>query len=218
VRLGFAIDGFTPYGPMAASFSCWPVFVFPYNLPLGVAMRPEYIFLALAIPGPEHPRKFFSVLMQPSVDELLTLKDGVQTWDASLKKKFTMKATYIWSIHDFPALGMFSGWSTHGLLVCHRCLGDTKAFRLTKGDKACWFDCHRRFLPMDHEFRTQRNAFRKDTIVLDEPPRKLTGEEIEAQMNLQVSDSKAFNKQHNWTHITGLWQLPYFKKLLLPHN
>ena len=59
---------------------------------------------------------------------------------------------------------------------------------------------------------------RKDTIVLDEPPRKLTGEEIEAQMNLQVSDSKAFNKQHNWTHITGLWQLPYFKKLLLPHN
>jgi len=41
---------------------------------------------------------------------------------------------------------------------------------------------------MDHEFRTQRNAFRKDTIVLDEPPRKLTGEEIEAQMNLQVSN------------------------------
>jgi len=34
---------------------------------------------------------------------------------------------------------------------------------------------------MDHEFRTQRNAFRKDTIVLDEPPRKLTGEEIEAK-------------------------------------
>ena len=91
-------------------------------------MRLEYIFRALVIPGPEHPGKIFSVLMQPLVDELLSLKDGVQTWDASLKKKFTMKAAYIWSIHDFPALGMFSRWSTHGLLACHHCLGDTKAF------------------------------------------------------------------------------------------
>jgi hypothetical protein len=71
---------------------------------------------------------------------------------------------------------------------------------------------------MDHEFRTQRNAFRKDTIVLDEPPRKLTGEEVEAQMNLQVDNRNTYNKEHNWTHVTGLWQLPYFKKLLLPHN
>jgi len=46
----------------------------------------------------------------------------------------------------------------------------------------------------------------------------LTGEKIEAQMNLQVSDRKAFNKQHNLTNINGLWQLPYFKRLLLPHN
>ena len=54
VRLGIATDGFTPYGPMAASYSYWPVFVFPYNLPPGVAMRLEYIFLSLVIPGPEH--------------------------------------------------------------------------------------------------------------------------------------------------------------------
>ena len=98
------------------------------NLPPGVAMMPEYIFLSLVIPGPEHPRKNFSVFMQPLVDELQTLKDGVLTWDASVKKRFTMKAAYLWSIHDFPALGMFSGWSTHRLLACHRCLGDTKAF------------------------------------------------------------------------------------------
>ena len=218
VRLGFATDGFTPYSITAASYSCWPVFVIPYNLPPGVAMRPENIFLSLVIPGPEHPGKNFGVLMQPLVDELQELMKGVETWDASLKQKFTMKATYLWSIHDFPALGMFAGWSTHGILACHRCLGDTNAFRLTKGGKASWFDCHRRFLPMEHEFRTQRNAFRKDTVVLDGPPRKLTGEEVEAQMNLQVGDRLTFNKEHNWTHINGLWQLSYFKKLLLPHN
>ena len=218
VRLGFATDGFTPYSITAASYSCWPVFVIPYNLPPGVAMRPENIFLSLVIPGPEHPGKNFGVLMQPLVDELQELMKGVETWDASLKQKFTTKATYLWSIHDFPALGMFAGWSTHGILACHRCLGDTNAFRLTKGGKASWFDCHRGFLPMEHEFRTQRNAFRKDTVVLDGPPRKLTGEEVEAQMNLQVGDRLTFNKEHNWTHINGLWQLSYFKKLLLPHN
>jgi len=100
---------------------------FPNNLPPGVAMRPEYIFLSLVIPGPEHPGKKFSVLMQPLIDELQTLKDGVLTWDASIKKSFTMKAAYQMSIHDFPALWMFVGWSTHGLLACHRCLGDTKS-------------------------------------------------------------------------------------------
>jgi len=218
VRLGFATDGFTPYSLTAASYSCWPVFVIPYNLPPGVAMRPENIFLSLVIPGPEHPGKNLSVLMQPLVDELQILKEGVETWDASLKQKFNMRAAYLWSIHDFPALWMFVGWSTHGMLACHRCLGDTNAFRLPKGGKASWFDCLRHFLPMDHEFRTQSNAFRKDTIVLDEPPRKLTGEEIEAQMNLRVGDTLTFNKEHNWTHISGLWQLSYFKKLLLPHN
>ena len=74
-----------------------------------------------------HPEKKFSVLMQPLIDELQTLKDGVLTWDASIKKSFTMKAAYQMSIHDFPALWMFVGWSTHGLLACHRCLGDTKS-------------------------------------------------------------------------------------------
>jgi hypothetical protein len=24
--------------------------------------------------------------------------------------------------------------------------------------------------------------------------------------------------EHNWTHIPGLWKLPYFHKLLVPHN
>ena len=37
-------------------------------------------------------------------------------------------------------------------------------------------------------------------------------------MNLQVGDRLTFNKEHNWTHINGLWQFSYFKKLLLLHN
>ncbi|XP_021314043.1 uncharacterized protein LOC110434408 [Sorghum bicolor] len=89
VRLGFATDGFTPYKLNAASYSCWPVFWVPYDLPPGVCMKPEYIFLAMVIPGPEHPGKNLSVLLQPMVDELLNLWAGVDTYDASVKRHFT---------------------------------------------------------------------------------------------------------------------------------
>jgi hypothetical protein len=85
VRLGFATDGFTPYKLNAASYSCWLVFCVPYNLPPGICMKPEYIFLGMVIPGPEHLIKNLSVLFQPLVDELLQPWAGVETWDASVK-------------------------------------------------------------------------------------------------------------------------------------
>jgi hypothetical protein len=156
--------------------------------------------------------------MQPLVDELLSLWNGVETYDAYRKKDFTMQVAYLWSIHDFPAYGNFSGWSTHGMLACPICLGDTKSFMLHNGRKPCWFDCHRRFLPEDHPFRFEANAFRKDTIVHDDPPRHLTGEEILAQMNTFVGDTDNYGKLHNWNFISCFWQLPYFHKLLLRHN
>jgi hypothetical protein len=91
-------------------------------------MKSVYIFLALVVPSPKHPGKKLNILMQPLVDELLNLWEGVETWDASLKQNFKMWGIYLWSIHDFPSYGNFSGWSTHGRLACLVCLCDTKAF------------------------------------------------------------------------------------------
>ena len=156
--------------------------------------------------------------MQPLADELMQLWAGAETWDAYHKVNFPMKAAFLWSVHDFPAFGMFAGWSTHGKLACPECMSDSKAFTLQYGQKPCWFDCHRRFLPPDHEFRFQANSFRKDTIVLEGPPRHLTGEEVESHMYTHVNDTFNYNKLHNWTHISCFWQLPYFKKLKLRHN
>jgi hypothetical protein len=85
VRLVIATNGFTPFSTNAASYSCWPVFVAPLNLPPGILLRPEYIFLALVVPGPEYPSRKLNVLIQPLVDELQTLWVGVDTLDASLK-------------------------------------------------------------------------------------------------------------------------------------
>jgi hypothetical protein len=44
VRIGLATDGFTPFGDNAASYSCWPMFVVPYNLPHSLCMKYEFIF------------------------------------------------------------------------------------------------------------------------------------------------------------------------------
>ncbi|RZC08939.1 hypothetical protein D0Y65_015588 [Glycine soja] len=59
---------------------------------------------------------------------------------------------------------------THGRLACAYCMEDTKAFQLANGGKTYWFDCHRRFLPSDHAFRRNKNAFKNGELERDEPP------------------------------------------------
>jgi len=65
--------------------------VTPLNLPPGTLLRSEYIFLALDVPGPEHPGRKLNVLIQPLVDEFQELWKRVTTWDSSLKDEFTMR-------------------------------------------------------------------------------------------------------------------------------
>jgi hypothetical protein len=63
VWLAVAADGFTPFGRDVAPYSCWPVFMTLLNLPPRTLLRPEYIFIALVIPGPKHHGKNLNILM-----------------------------------------------------------------------------------------------------------------------------------------------------------
>jgi hypothetical protein len=45
VRIGLVTDGFTPFGDNTTSYSCWPVFVVPYNLHPSLCMKYEFMFL-----------------------------------------------------------------------------------------------------------------------------------------------------------------------------
>jgi hypothetical protein len=89
VQFGLAIDGFTPFGQMASSYSCWPVFVIPYNLPPSLCMKYEFIFLCLIIPGSDHPRKKLSVMLKPLIEELKELWKGVEAYDVFLKNRYS---------------------------------------------------------------------------------------------------------------------------------
>ena len=223
VRFGLATDGFSPFNVTATSYSCWPVFAVPYNLPPALCMKYEFIFLCLVIPGPDHPGTKIDVMMRPLIEELKILWEGVEAYDCYKKQKFNLRAAFLWSIHDFMAYGIFAGWSCHGILTCPICVEDTLCFRLKFGGKICYFDCHRCFLPEDHPFRFDRNAFKKDTIVTRGPPKRLSGPEILARLNdLKLNEHgnrfEGYGTEHNWTHKCGLWELPYMKALILMHN
>nr|XP_017239698.1 PREDICTED: uncharacterized protein LOC108212485 [Daucus carota subsp. sativus] len=227
VRLGLSTDGFNPFGHSAVPYSCWPVIVTPYNLPPWMCMKQPYLFLSLMIPGPNSPGKNLDVYLRPLIDELKVLwRDGVQTWDVSTKSNFNLKAALMWTISDFPAYGMLSGWSTHGKLACPYCMEHTKSFNLQKGRKPCWFDCHRRFLPADHPFRRNREHFRKGKIENDNPLPRLSGTEVRARvMRLPVvpfgkNDKKinGFGESHNWVRTSIFWELPYWSTNLIRHN
>uniref|UniRef100_A0A0A8YWQ9 Uncharacterized protein n=1 Tax=Arundo donax TaxID=35708 RepID=A0A0A8YWQ9_ARUDO len=48
---------------MSNSYSMWPVFVIPYNLPLWACMEQSNFIMALLIPGPKAPGKDFDVFL-----------------------------------------------------------------------------------------------------------------------------------------------------------
>ncbi|XP_019240825.1 PREDICTED: uncharacterized protein LOC109220814 [Nicotiana attenuata] len=227
IRLGLCADGFTPFSVSAAPYSCWPVFVTPYNLPPELCMTSPYLFLTCIVPGPRNPKSLIDVYMQPLIDELKLLwHEGVETYDISTKQNFRLRAALMWTINDFPAYGMLSGWSTVGKLACPTCMEDTKAFTLKHGGKNTWFDCHRRFLPIDHEFRRNTSAFMKNQTDFEEPPSPLSPEEIWNRVRFlpKVTESPMSNKipgygvTHNWTKQSIFWELPYWKHNLLRHN
>ena len=105
VAVALSADGFNPYGMSACTYSCWPLFVIPMNLPPGVCMQQQNMFLSLIIPGPEYPGKNMSVYMEPLVDDLLLAwQQGVRTYDAVTKEHFTM---YVWDHTSLHNKGVF---------------------------------------------------------------------------------------------------------------
>jgi hypothetical protein len=159
VRLGLASDGFNPFGNMSTSYSIWPVFLIPYNFPPWMCMKHTSFILSIIIPGKLSPGNNIDVYLQPLVKELIELwNDGVETFDTSVNETFRMRAALLWTISDFPGLGMLSGWNTHTGLACPTCNKDAKSYRLQHSKKWCFMG-HRRFLSRNHRFRLNHSRF-----------------------------------------------------------
>ncbi|CAM8923534.1 unnamed protein product [Rhodiola kirilowii] len=207
IRLGLCSDGFSPWGMSSKQYSIWPVMVTPYNLPPWTCMKKRFMWLTVLILGPSNPKKRLDIYLRPLLDDLVHLWNvRVETYDTSRKQNFMMRAALMWTISDFPAYGMLSGWSTQGKLGCPYCVDDTKTFILSNGRKVSYFDCHRRF-PHGHPLRTNRRNFYKDRAEHDGPiPFHSGHENHESVQNLkyiweQNIDEvfEGYGVHHNWT-------------------
>jgi hypothetical protein len=89
-RIGLATDGFTPFGQMASSYSCWLIFVIPYNLPPSLCMKYKFIFLCLIIPDPDHHGKKLNIMLKPLIEELKELWKGVEAYNVLKKQIFKL--------------------------------------------------------------------------------------------------------------------------------
>jgi hypothetical protein len=102
------------------------------------------------------------------------------------------------------------------------CMDDSDAFRLQHDRKVSFFDRHQIFLPLSHEFRGDKESFQKGkSIRKGTPKRKLGADIIKMLDELKESQNGGFEgygEKHSWTHKSCLWDLPYAKALILPHN
>jgi hypothetical protein len=172
-------------------------------------MTRPFMFLTMMIPRPKNPGKKLDVFLRPLIDELKNFWSvGVETYDAYRKENFQLRAALMWTISDFPAYGMLSGWSTHGNLSYPYCMEHNKAFRLKNGGKTTFFDCHRRFLPMNHPYRCQSYKFLKGVIkrlphlpspsgleMLNEVSKYIEGRNGGSSYNDKIP---GFGVKHNW--------------------
>ena len=116
------------------------------------------------------------------------------------------KAALLWTVNDFPAYGMLSGWMTLDRLTCPYCMEKTKAFNHKYDGKMSFFDCYRQFLPMNRAFRRNTSAFRKNRVENSFPPPQLIGDNVFQRvcnfpsiLQLQDCAMTGYGVEQNWT-------------------
>ena len=155
--------------------------------------------MSLLIEGPKHN---IDIYLQPLIEELNKLWDSrISTWDASRKQYFRMRANRMWTINDFPAYSILSGWSTSGYLACPTCADNTVSEYLYKSKKLCY---------MGHE------RFREEP-----PPPSSTGHDVLSSIgDINVTFGLNYKNltQTQLRKRSIFFELPYWKDNLIRYN
>ena len=126
LRFGLSADGINPHSNMSSRYSCWPVLLVTYNLPSWLCMKRKFMMLSLLISSPKQPGLDIDIYLEPLIDDLQNLWNGVSNvYDAHKKEYFTLRGVLLWTINDFPAYGNLSGCTTKGYKACPICGDNT---------------------------------------------------------------------------------------------
>jgi hypothetical protein len=117
-----------------------------------------FIMLALLIPGKQSvTTENFDVYMEPLLEELLELWEGVLAYDV-LKdmgsREFKLQGMLLWTIHDYPRYGTIGGFAHQGYVGCPYCgpeLGVEHSSELGKQIYAST----RQWLDQNHPYRSE---------------------------------------------------------------
>ena len=100
IRFALSTDGMNPYGNMSTSHSTWHVLLSIMNLPPWLCNKRKYIMLSTLISGLKQPGDRIDVFLQPLVEDLQLLWQGVAVRDAVVNQYFTLHAMLMTTISD----------------------------------------------------------------------------------------------------------------------
>ncbi|XP_074355988.1 uncharacterized protein LOC141695657 [Apium graveolens] len=154
--------------------------------------------------------------LSADVDDLKNLWEEGEpnVYDAFTKTFFTLRATLLWTINDFPVYGNLSGCVNKGYLGCPLCGNDTVANYLPYSRKIC-YQGHRRYFPRHHPYRKKKAAFNGQQE-FGQPKQPLSGQEVLAQQeNIKFSYGKEVKKSKKvdcaWKKKSVFFELEYWK-------
>jgi hypothetical protein len=76
---------FQPYNSDSTTYSCWPDFVMPYNLPPNKCLKERFIFPALVIMDPKDSKRQMNIFLRPLMEEMEELWQGIDACDSHQK-------------------------------------------------------------------------------------------------------------------------------------
>ncbi|KAL3683171.1 hypothetical protein R1sor_001193 [Riccia sorocarpa] len=151
------------------------------------------------------------IYLEPLVEELKLLWDGVRAYDAGARCPredcwFTLHAICMWTIHDSPGLEFISGLAVSGTRGCPTC-GDHLQAQYSTSLRSTYYLEHEKYLPFDHPLR----AGCTDQI----PPYMTMIDYCVLEARIQAGEVPRVSSGLN--RVSVLLELPYWDSLLIQH-
>jgi hypothetical protein len=208
LRFGLSLDGVNPFPHTNSTHSTWPILLLIYNLSPFLVTKKFFIQLCILISGKDSPNnENIGVFIAPLIEELQLLWSGVRAQDVLNQpgeRTFTLRGILLWTVSDYPALGVISGLSTHGYKACVPCGPETDSRSARTGNK------------LDDHQKAKGKPKRRD------PPLRLTGEQtvrhVEERQHYRNHGGREGGIDDS-VHVHGVKQrscldaLPYWKVL-----